>query len=419
MIKIVDARMGLGKTSAAIQYMRDHPEKRYLFITPFIDETERIRNACPELRFWTPSNRIGKYDFRKSVHLKSLVDDGCNIAMTHALFVSSDVETVQRIAEQKYVVFIDEVIDVFTPLEISNSDIDILLGSGWLVGGGTGEDTDYEYFEEAADKRYQGGKFAELFNLAKSRRLVNIRDCHSQRQFYFWSLHKELFELSDETYILTYMFDGMPMKALLDINGIEYQFIGVRCEDGVYHFTDQPEPDAAPELISKIHICDSEKLNAIGDHKNALSVSWTKDAITHPSDGRIDRLRRNLNTFFRNYAPKGVKNSGRLWCTFKDAMGAVRDRGFYHCQLPWTSRATNNYQDRSVLAYCVNIFLNPNIQNYFDANDVSIDPDRYALANMLQWLWRGCIRRGQEMWVYIPSKRMRDLLKDWLNELAK
>jgi len=420
MIKIVDARMGLGKTSAAIQYMKDNPDKRYLFITPFIDETERIHKACPELKFWIPSNKISEYEFKKGNHLKALVEAGQNVAMTHALFTSSDVDTVRHIASHGYVVFIDEVIDVFTPLEISDSDIGMIVESGWLVGSGTGENTNYEYFETAADKRYQGGRFSDLFTFAKGHRLINISDAQSQRRFYFWSLHKELFQLSEEIYVLTYMFDGMPMKALLDMNGIKYSFTGVtKTDDGAYRFTDTPAQDHDKTLREKIHICQDARLNEIGSRRTALSATWTRSAMVHSDDGRIDKLRRNINTFFRNHAPKDVKSSGRLWCTFKDAMGAVRDKGFYNCQLAWTSRATNNYQDRSVMAYCVNIFLNPNIQQYFELNGVQIDPDKYALANMVQWIWRGCIRQGRDIWVYIPSKRMRDLLINWLNELAE
>ena len=420
MIRVVDARMGTGKTSAAIQYMNDHPGKRYLFVTPFIDETKRVQCACPDLHFWIPNGRLSEYEFRKSSHLRALVEDGANIAMTHALFKMCDGDVVKMITEKKYVIFIDEVIDVFTPLAISNSDIKIVTDSGWLKGGGTGEQTNYEYFEVDAEKRYQGGLFNDLFVLAKSHRLINISEAGSKNRFYFWALHKELLALSDEVYILTYLFDGMPMKALIEMNHIPYEYIGVAKDDeGAYRFTDTPTADSAPFLKDLIHICDNDRLNAIGDRDTALSATWTKSAVSHMDDGRIVRLRRNLNTFFRNYVPADIKVDGRLWCTFKEAMGKVRDKGFYHSSLAWTSRATNNYRDRSALAYCVNVYLNPNIQNYFAMNGVNIDPDKYALANMVQWLWRGCIRSGEEMWVYIPSRRMRNLLIKWLDQLSK
>ena len=37
---------------------------------------------------------------------------------------------------------------------------------------------------------------------------------------------------------------------------------------------------------------------------------------------------------------------------------------------------------------------------------------------MLQWLWRSALRDGKHIILYIPSKRMRDLLKAWLNFMA-
>lgn len=41
----------------------------------------------------------------------------------------------------------------------------------------------------------------------------------------------------------------------------------------------------------------------------------------------------------------------------------------------------------------------------------------YALSTMLQWIWRSAIRRGEEIWLYVPSRRMRTLLKDWMERV--
>ena len=35
---------------------------------------------------------------------------------------------------------------------------------------------------------------------------------------------------------------------------------------------------------------------------------------------------------------------------------------------------------------------------------------------MLQFIWRSAIRDGKEIWVYIPSIRMRNLLKQWIKQ---
>jgi hypothetical protein len=36
---------------------------------------------------------------------------------------------------------------------------------------------------------------------------------------------------------------------------------------------------------------------------------------------------------------------------------------------------------------------------------------------MLQWIFRSAVRDEKEIWLYIPSKRMRDLLVEWMDDL--
>jgi len=58
--------------------------------------------------------------------------------------------------------------------------------------------------------------------------------------------------------------------------------------------------------------------------------------------------------------------------------------------------------------------LNPFIKNFFTMNNISVDEDGFALSEMLQFIWRSAIREGKDIWVYIPSIRMRNLLKQWI-----
>lgn len=77
-------------------------------------------------------------------------------------------------------------------------------------------------------------------------------------------------------------------------------------------------------------------------------------------------------------------------------------------------RATNKYRDRVSVAYLVNIFMNPVVKNFFQENGVEIEKDSYALSEMVQLIFRAAIRDGNPITVYVPSKRMRELLEDWL-----
>jgi hypothetical protein len=66
------------------------------------------------------------------------------------------------------------------------------------------------------------------------------------------------------------------------------------------------------------------------------------------------------------------------------------------------------------LAYLCNIFYHPHIRGYFTDRKIPVYEDLYALSEMLQWLYRAQIRRGDPIHVFIPSARMRGLLKAWL-----
>jgi hypothetical protein len=71
-----------------------------------------------------------------------------------------------------------------------------------------------------------------------------------------------------------------------------------------------------------------------------------------------------------------------------------------------------------VLAYLANRFSIPEIRGYFESRGVDVYEDIYATSEMLQWIWRSAIRNDQEphdVHVFIPSERMRELLRLWLS----
>lgn len=43
-VKVCDAVMGAGKTQAAITRMNEDDESNFLFVTPYLDETERVQD---------------------------------------------------------------------------------------------------------------------------------------------------------------------------------------------------------------------------------------------------------------------------------------------------------------------------------------------------------------------------------------
>ncbi len=58
--------------------------------------------------------------------------------------------------------------------------------------------------------------------------------------------------------------------------------------------------------------------------------------------------------------------------------------------------------------------MNPYEKKFFTSKGVKVKENMYALSELIQWIWRSRIRDGQPINLYIPSKRMRTLLKDYL-----
>lgn len=410
-IKVCDAIMGSGKSSAAISYMNEHPNQKFIYITPYLEEAVRIRESCPALDFKEPSNKIPEYDFRKFKHTVSLIAAGKNITSTHNMFLRYSDDMIDMIKEQGYTLIIDEAVEVLRPSNITISDMQLIEQAGW-VSKEDGIITLSPSFD------YDGGKFSEIVSLAKGNRLVDMPSCGYGNWFYYWLFSKDILLAFKDVIVLTYLFESQTMKYYLDIVKLPYNNIGIsRDKDGGYHFSDTMSyiPEYTKTLSSKIHIFENDKVNAIGNKRTALSYTWFGRAAKG-KDGEV--LRKNVYNYFRNYN-KDKPADSRLWAAYKNGETFIRGKGFYYNNIAFNVKATNNFRDRNVLAYCVNIFMQPNEKQYLIANGANVLEDEYALSVMIQWIWRSAIRDGEEIWIYIPSKRMRTLLHKWIADVEQ
>lgn len=424
MIKVCDAFMGAGKTSAAINYMRSNRDKKFIYITPYYDETERIRDACSELHFWLPSNVKEEYDHAKRNHLKALVQEGRNVSITHALFKLADNETIEIIKEQGYCIIIDEAVDVFNKLEISESDLALIMASGWLTVEDVGDSKIYTYDIESAPFKYQSGRYMDLFIYAASQRLTEISDVGTGQNFWYWTLHDSLFCGDNEIIVLTFMFRGSIMAGFLQANMVDFEYIGVRKKPEVgaageplFEFVDTPQcpPEHIGHLSSLVDILEDKKLNAIGDRINALSSNWFETRLNSDKREDLETLKKNAYTYFRSRYSQ-FEADQRLWSTYSKAESKLKGDGYGKAFLSFTTKAVNEYRRCCVLAYLVNIYNDPNIKIYLNNRGATINDNDYALSTMIQWIWRSAIRDGKPIHIYLPSRRMRTLLKNWIKE---
>ena len=401
-IKVCDSIMGSGKSSAVIKYMNDHPEKHYIYITPFLKEAERIMKACPSLQFEEPDRvykqrRVSKYN---GVH--DLLIATRNIATTHAMFVRLGPELIDLIRSGHYTLIVDEMIGLFKEVDIFQCDWDTIHKLGWV-------DDDGKSLVLSNGIEYERGACLDsIYSLLRNGSLDQVEKGGSAG---YWAMSDVILRAFDEVLVLTYQFSAQTMAYYMQMKGLEFSYVGVlRNESGEYEFCENGAyiPAYCENLSEKIHIFENEKINRIGDKRTALSCSWF-----NTNEGGVDTLARNIQNFFKNYNPT-IPAKFRLWSVFNGYVTQIRKKGFYNSNLAFNARATNEYSHCRALAYCVNIFVNPNERRFFAKHGVSVNEDGYALSTMIQWIWRSAIRNGEEIWIYIPSKRMRDLLTGWI-----
>ena len=401
-VKIVDMIMGSGKTSSAINYINKSLEdEKFLFITPYLDEVSRIKESCPDKHFKEPKE-IGT----KLNGLKYLINNGENIVSTHALFQRFDNEIIDMCRIQNYTLIMDEVTDVIEKYDISKEDFKILQENFADID----EDSGLLRWKNLNDDYY--GKFSEEKRLCELNCLA-----YYSGSVMMWLFPIEAFNAFNNIFILTYMFDAQVQRYYYDYYKLPYSYIYVTGNNvSNYHFTENINEQQIIEYNFKdlIHILEDKKMNNIGDREYDLSKSWY---LRNKNNIAIKQLKNNLVNFFLN--KRNSKSSENLWTTFADFKKILSGKGYGRAFVPINMRASNKYRERTSIAYPVNRYINTGVKNFFIKHGVEIDEDGFATSEMLQFIWRSAIRDGKEIWIYIPSVRMRTLLKKWIEENSR
>ena len=110
-----------------------------------------------------------------------------------------------------------------------------------------------------------------------------------------------------------------------------------------------------------------------------------------------------------------AKTNEIMWTTYKEFKEKLKGKGYTKGFVSLNARATNDFSNKSVLAYTVNRFLNPDIKMFFSYHNIKVDEELFALSELIQWIWRSRIRNEEPIQVYIPSRRMRSLLQQYLD----
>ena len=286
---------------------------------------------------------------------------------------------------------------------------------------------------------WRGGEYGENCKFSEVQKYANLKRLYCiSNQLLLAVFPPEMFTCFKEIYILTYIAKSSILKYYLDMFKIEYEYKSISADDDGYSLIEYTHDfDFAFRKNCKklIHICDNKKMNNY--KSNALSKTWYERS---KNDDRLKVLKCNLYNYY-NRCLKTAKASHNdiMWTCFGDYIAQLKGSGYtvvrkltaeerrlpkdkrekaekkLQCFVPCNAKATNDFGERWALAYCVNMYINPMIRRFFTDADISINEDLYALSCLIQWIFRSRIRNGEPIELYIPNKRMRDLLVRWLN----
>jgi len=427
-ITVYDAMMGSGKTTQIIQKINESPmTQKYMFITPLLSECHRIAGTItdPEDKYQRPiivesddssvlyqyneetpcplQNRVFKHPYfsangGKAESLPILLNNNDNIVSTHQLFVNLTPSILEKAKD--YILVIDEMLAVYEIYDVYNErEIKAMFENNWIsldpidnitlifhrenYGKPTTENRD-----PTQDTYYE--TFATLCDLGQ---LMLI-----DGKVVIWELAINALKAFKEVWIATYMFEDNIMATYLKAHGLNYELIRFG-----------KKPSEIKHLITIYEDSPRSKLNEVGDKVAALSATSYKRTETK------DILSANLDNFVRNKAK--CKKSDLIWTSFKEGKTRIQKNGAFNYSkewLPLNTKATNDYGDRHTVAYLINLYPNPELVKASAARGFSVKEDVYAIAEMVQFIWRSAIRNNEPINLYIPSKRMRTFLTNWL-----
>ncbi|EHI49348.1 hypothetical protein HIMB100_00009190 [SAR116 cluster alpha proteobacterium HIMB100] len=400
-IKIIDKPCGSGKTTAMINNFNN--QDKYLVIVPLLSEVDRIVEGSKEVEFVQPhanDNNAGT----KYASLEEHLIFGRNIVSTHKMY-ESIVPLAKAGLLSDYHIIIDKVPDVVQAIaKKSKTSIDeFYIDTGFIEvdeGGGLVSPTQkwIESKNEVSDTLSP-----KILSAAMSGCLY-LQD----RQMFIWALPEVILKAGLSLTVLTYKAEGSLFVAYLRKLGLSFQLENDASMDNQFR-------EKAAELIAikDIQALKDEKFSHNAQQQGCKSASYCKKVSGSLKNLRGRKLR-DVNAkdilitcMKEAWLKPANDNNVKLGPFAKDSrLGEAN-------WIPNTTRGTNNFAHCSHLIYLYDQHPHPFITRWLGDSSREF-ADAYALTELIQWVWRSRVRRGQPITLYLPSLRMRMLFEIWL-----
>ena len=426
-VEILDSIMSSGKTTAIIDWMDKNPQEKYIYVSPNLSEVvDRIPNSS-KLDFISPS--VDEFNSTKLEHLNSLLLEGKHICCTHKLYLSMNNFSMDLIASRGYTVILDEEIDVMQSYKgYSFKDVQWLMKEGYIKQNESDGSVDWIKDDEllnSSDHRYFYCK-----NLCDKKALYltrfDINSVKAKSVMMVTQIPVRLLECAKRVIVLSYLFKGSILDCFLKLKGFEIKdFTDVTVE--------YKRPSYFKDLITVVPPEDLKNFNLTSywwEHK-----STEKDGISKVQNYILRNARKYSNGDNRLVCWTIPKDRAKGVSTASKTTKLVNPVGYVFskekicdengenaktvktpCWLAQNTRATNNFAHKTVMIHCYNRYPLQDIASYLEDYNCKLDDDVFALSELLQWAYRGCVRKNQKMTLCIGSKRMYELFQNWINE---
>lgn len=406
-IELLDSIMGSGKTQGVIQWMLNNPQNKYLYVSPMLTEVEeRIPTACQALEFTYPCTEEYK---TKGQHLLKLLEEGCNVSFTHSLFTDLTKQHLALIRKHEYVLIVDEEVAFIEPYKgnYSRDDIVSLEKAGHIR---VEEDNlgrvvwqwydDNEMNDTAYSKLKRMSDLGMLYCAKRDRKIMVVH------------LPIELVQSSRRVILLTYLFKGSVMESFMDLKGIE-----------IVPFKEVVPPKTTKDVLTKakslITFIDTTTTKAVSNL--SMSSTWySKNATT----ADLEKVSNAIFSVYRKFGDKEsfIFTAPKSLADYEYVKEERLKRNIIHKKMPkdvdWIycgTKATNMWSHKSIAVHAYNRYVNTAIKAYLQDYGTPPDDDMFALSEMVQWIFRTCIRNDEPLQLCILNSRMKRLLIDWLN----
>lgn len=421
MIYIHDCFPGAAVTETIIRRMRESHGRRYLYVASSIRTVAMVQGALSEdggIPVCAPITDA--YDGTISESLEQLIRKKRNIAATAASLLRTTNLVRQMISAAGYTLIVDQADGLFPS--------DVLESFGGLN----------EIFPAASGLSMpEGATPADGGIILPGSRQGGARSDVSSA-----GARIVLASCFRDVHLFTYLFDHSDIRSALLISNTEFEVArGLdgfslclppgEPEDGgtelppghvppqtgerdrLFFYGCEANPDAR-DLAGRIHVFADRKLNGIGDDRYALSSSWFDPNRDGYAD-RCSRVRKNLVNFQRNICK--VPEMEFRWTTFRRVYDGIDRKELNGMHGSFRSLYDSSPDDghRWCLAYLANLFPNPLESKLFSFYGHPFSADWYAMRMLAVWLSGTALARGEDIWLYMPSSRMRGILERWQN----